>query len=675
MDPSDAAAGILYTHPAAHIVRFNPPFSTIRAASSPFSSDLDYPVDTVETLPWRSINETTVASGLLVIEKIRGSSAFLKSGPFMHAIMRNSQCWCVDGMCKFVLRYGRFQYYRIEFPVTSDEDKAKVEEFKNVVTKILKYEVTHCPFKRGFHVDLPDSAITPRRKGKWKRRESTFLSTPPSSYPGSSKSTSSWTPSPRSATLSNQEACDVNVGEDSFDKGEVSARPGTAHCEGSPETTLTGEPDLSQRQNSRGLDPQAVGKESVSQRSLNPSGELRPADNPHSQQTFSSVSSVGKEDGSETSEVQGVGLVAVISNQEKDIRRSSSELAAQGFLEPATSVTSDSDIQSTPDPKVEAISTVDGQDNPTLEQVIEPMPDEEDNHNTLEQSQVEVLEKFSPRIQSVRGHGAEQPAPKDHDVLPLDNMSDASADSFHSLSTASSREASQVQSTSYPDEPDRGPPYPAVDNANLYAASTSNHKRELSELTITASTIDADAEPHLVLSSSERPSTSTSDRPSTPTLADASVSDSSWPDVATPSSSNADHRLRQRVKPPRSLSPLSPASTVFAPSSPQSQGNHMTAALLQKACAIALGKPIEMVVMLVHILARIAGGATVNDLMSGELFRGPKQDRNHQRDHNPSDHERSMDGWDEDDFGIPLRGRSKSMGLRDTEDESMLDLD
>jgi len=100
-----------------------------------------------------------------------------------HAILRNSQCWCVDGESKFVLRYGKLKYYRIELPANSEEDKTKVEELKKVLAKILRYEITPCPFKRGFHVELPDSAITPRRKGRWKRRESSLFSSPTSESP------------------------------------------------------------------------------------------------------------------------------------------------------------------------------------------------------------------------------------------------------------------------------------------------------------------------------------------------------------------------------------------------------------------------------------------------------------------------------------------------------------
>ena len=66
---------------------------------------------------------------------------------------------------------------------------------------------------------------------------------------------------------------------------------------------------------------------------------------------------------------------------------------------------------------------------------------------------------------------------------------------------------------------------------------------------------------------------------------------------------------------------------------------------------------------MVHILARIAGGATMNDLMSGELFKKPPQERARAEsmslpDGIPSSNVRISE--DEDDYGIPIRGRTRS---------------
>lgn len=117
--------------------------------------------------------------GPLEIYRVRSTVAFLHSGKTLRPILAKSQCWCVDGESKFVLRVSQDSYYRIEIPNTCPEETLKVEEFKAVLAKILKYELTTCPFKRGFTIDLPDPPETPVRKRPWKPRQqlsSTFES-------------------------------------------------------------------------------------------------------------------------------------------------------------------------------------------------------------------------------------------------------------------------------------------------------------------------------------------------------------------------------------------------------------------------------------------------------------------------------------------------------------------
>jgi hypothetical protein len=165
---------VIFYHPSAKIVHFAPrALAPIPSSSAP--SDFDYPVDTIETLPWRSATERTVATAPLRLEKVQGSTAFLKCGNVVHAILKNSQCWCVDGVSKFVLRIRPLTYYRIEIPHESEDDRGLVQDFKIALPTVLRYEVTPCPFKRAFSVELPSDAMAPRRKKAWQpkdRRES-----------------------------------------------------------------------------------------------------------------------------------------------------------------------------------------------------------------------------------------------------------------------------------------------------------------------------------------------------------------------------------------------------------------------------------------------------------------------------------------------------------------------
>lgn len=94
--------------------------------------------------------------------------AFLSSGRILRPILAKSQCWCVDGASKFVLRISQNQYYRIELPDTREEDTEKAEELKKVLTTVLQYETTPCPFQRSFTVQLPDPPTTPVRRRPWR---------------------------------------------------------------------------------------------------------------------------------------------------------------------------------------------------------------------------------------------------------------------------------------------------------------------------------------------------------------------------------------------------------------------------------------------------------------------------------------------------------------------------
>ncbi|KAJ5372434.1 hypothetical protein N7517_004440 [Penicillium concentricum] len=161
---------VIFYHPSSKIVHFSPrALAPIPSSSAP--SDFDYPVDTIETLPWRSATERTVATAPLRLEKVHGSTAFLKCGSVVHAILKNSQCWCVDGVSKFVLRIRPLTYYRIELPYETEDDRSLVQDLKTALPTILRYEVTPCPFKRAFSVELPNDAMAPRRKKAWQPKD------------------------------------------------------------------------------------------------------------------------------------------------------------------------------------------------------------------------------------------------------------------------------------------------------------------------------------------------------------------------------------------------------------------------------------------------------------------------------------------------------------------------
>ncbi|KAI5281923.1 hypothetical protein KEM54_003039, partial [Ascosphaera aggregata] len=167
---------ILYRHPFAKIVKFelhrlqtlSPAQSDLSSITTSADPSLDYEVDAVGTLPWHAPGETIVAVGRMKIQHVAGSTPFLYSGSVAKPLMTNSQCWCVDGRSMFVLRIGKLVYYRIELPGDSTKDMERVEELKQVLSRLILYEVTPCPFQRSFSVSLPVERTMPKKKKPWR---------------------------------------------------------------------------------------------------------------------------------------------------------------------------------------------------------------------------------------------------------------------------------------------------------------------------------------------------------------------------------------------------------------------------------------------------------------------------------------------------------------------------
>nr|KMM71020.1 hypothetical protein CPAG_07327 [Coccidioides posadasii RMSCC 3488] len=216
-DTSIPSNDVLFHHPSVTVIKFELPQSS---SPGPILPDLDYPVDAIETLPWRTRSETIAAIGALRIENIAGSAAFLKSGNVVYALLKNCQCWCVDARSTFVLRIRKLTYYRIEFPHESEEDVKKVAEWKLVLSSIIRYEITPCPFKREFSVELPEEAKTPKKKRAWRPKTMAGLPVRPFDFEGS---------------LSSEDREPSDFGSIGYDTDEQSERggslpPSTTRC-------------------------------------------------------------------------------------------------------------------------------------------------------------------------------------------------------------------------------------------------------------------------------------------------------------------------------------------------------------------------------------------------------------------------------------------------------------
>lgn len=105
----------------------------------------------------------TSKPGLLRLYRLKTSDhvCFLHSGDLLLSLLPRSQVWCIDGVSKFATRIHP-HIYRIELPVETDDDLLLLEDFKSVLSKVLYYERTPCPFKRGFAKDDAEDLPSPK---------------------------------------------------------------------------------------------------------------------------------------------------------------------------------------------------------------------------------------------------------------------------------------------------------------------------------------------------------------------------------------------------------------------------------------------------------------------------------------------------------------------------------
>ncbi|KAL3426152.1 hypothetical protein PVAG01_02943 [Phlyctema vagabunda] len=166
----------LYILPSARIISFTTPTTTLSPDAGTRSHAAEQETG---NLPWSSRFERTVAIGPLRIYRAPGSVAFLSCNSALRPIMPKSQAWCVDEESSmFVLQVRRPQYWRIEIPKGTEEDKVRSDELKEVLGRVLLFEKTVCPFQRNFTVELPTVSELPIRKRPWKPVERASTASP-----------------------------------------------------------------------------------------------------------------------------------------------------------------------------------------------------------------------------------------------------------------------------------------------------------------------------------------------------------------------------------------------------------------------------------------------------------------------------------------------------------------
>ncbi|KAL8785740.1 MAG: hypothetical protein Q9213_003207 [Squamulea squamosa] len=539
-DISDEDAETLYAHNAGKIVSFSPPITGTRRHSSVEQGHVALQDEPIGTLPWASATERTIAAGPLRIYRVLGSVAFLKSGTTLKPILAKSQCWCVDGESKFVLPVGPHTFYRIELPNLTAEDRAKVEDFKRMLGKVLQYETTPCPFKRGFTVDLPEKLKTPVRKKPWKPRDRP----PPGSVPERSRKTEwqhrLWGKSP--VLADHPSTPDVNL------EGEEKRLD--EHTEPVLEDSA-GSSELSQ-------DSEATDDSDLTPKHLTRPG--REAIDPYKTPTRPKPLKTGR----------------------------------------ATTAPPQLSLRTTP-------------------------PSDSSN---------EDLQR--PNLPG--------------DVVSLSS----SVDSFYSFHSPISPLPSSPRFLEHP----MLSPSDGLDGIAI--AKTRNHKRDDSELTVTAHSDELEVHPEsITLDQAADPVFP--EIPQTPPLVcdTTSQSEENSPEIITPPSMGMPRLRKSKC---RSQSPLPSPANLYSPSSRLS-GHHLTTAILQKTCSMLLGPPVSLVALMLNIASRIMNG-TYDGFPLGYV--GSSQKIPCSWDF--SDTDQATD--DEDDYGFALdklpssksSSRSKDMG-------------
>ncbi|KAL8711022.1 MAG: hypothetical protein Q9220_004403 [cf. Caloplaca sp. 1 TL-2023] len=529
-------AETLYAHNAGRIISFNPPLRGARRHSSVEQGHSALQDEPVGTLPWASTTERTIASGPLRIHQVHNSVAFLQSGRIFKPILAKSQCWCVDGESKFALPVGPFTYYRIELPNATPEDRAKVEEFKVVLSKVLQFETTPCPFKRGFTVDLPEKPKTSMRKKPWKPRE----------------------------------------------------RPQNAPTAEEPE-----------RKPRRWERPQSSSQE------ISAADEIFEEETERSDEYTDSI----PDDSAENSEVGPDSETT----DDSDLTPRTTTWPARQDIDPYKTPTRPKTLRTsratTAPPQLSLHTT----------------PPSNTSHEDLNESD---------------GH---------EEIVSLSS----SVDSFHSFHSPISPlpPSPRFSHLSISPQPD--------DNEDLTVPKARSHRRDDSELTVTATPEDfwATSEPTALDQAFEPASP---DLPQTPTLLSDtnSQSEEPSPEVITPVSAQL-HRRTVKSK-QRSRSPLPSPANLYSPS--RLAGHHLTTALLQKTCSLLLGPPVSLVALMLNIASKIMNG-TYHGFALG--YAGSSQKIPCSWDF--SDTDQTTD--EEDDYGFALgklpssRSSSRSRGF------------
>ena len=556
-----------------------------------------------------------------------GSVSFLHSGALLHAILPRSQCWCVDGVSKFAFRVLPETYYRIELPGETAKDLELVEALKVTLKKVLFYERTPCPFARGFTVDLHAEEIKVKKRNsvregpakKWKLEK-----------------TYSWKPE----GWEEEELKRRMEAKGSRLDGGRSSGPSD---EENAKSDLSEEEELERLDTARAspskLRPTALG----SMRSVTAPSQVR------LQQTLPSRV---------RSRVQAVETVDRAQKAERV--RFSAEVERRSSVRVKRLSTIPVDMPpSPPDSSAGAEASIEEEANKSNDDAEDAQDETEVEHASDERDPAEnpVIEETAPTSQLDR----------DENTTPAESEDTFSRSAASHETIISQRNGAQA---------------PLIEQEEKVEHDLSTHS-EHEDGTVN---YDEDSTlqeiPDVAVLLNQKPENDEIEKPTDVTPVSAAPTSTEDPYAAIQARIQARRSIggpttsfQPTNNTPISKSSSSNASSVSIASKRsaipnRAQRNHsITAALVNKACAVFLGPPAHLVTMMLRIAARFSSGAFGSNSMFfvespiGSPRRVPGSFYlEDEEDHGWKSEE---EDWDEDDFGVPLKSPVRLSGLRE----------
>ena len=555
---------------------------------------------------------------------------------------------------KFVLQIRKPLYWRIEVPNTSKLEKMHVEEFKNVLEKVLLFEKTPCPFERSCTVELPELPQTPVKKRPWK-------------------------PVQRPEVHTAFEMVELN--EEVITA--IRTRPSVAAIS-TPEqelilTTLSISPSNHNSPASNDIDTVTTFQSSCS---INGSS-------PYEQKLHTSGSLI---DQVESIQADMNKKEQVLPEEECPSNAIGATIPPAPFTEDKIASTGDEVLSSGELPERGRVPSPLANDLDDAMFRIYHDIEEEDNHsNATDDTNITPRAILKPAFQSMTLESGKEirpqalqnctrsitappvlslvtsPPSRPRRMSPLrtaaiaesDSDFSSSVDSFHSVQSWRSPLAPPSPPASGSSSPTSTYPYP---HNNIVLPKRLYHSRDSSERTVTPQTPQSwEMSPIPDMGTHSR---SLSPPPRTPILiTDSSEkSDEEKFEIVTPPTirSNVRHRATTGSNSRRrTLSPLPAAVNLFSPPRRRSRrlqtARHFPTAIIQKTCEILLSPPSHLLQLMLNIASKIAAGEWRGFLSGqGESVHWDFED------------EYGGEAWCEDDFGISLAKTSSNTTKRNT---------